>query len=155
MNLRSVRKDTPQFYSPCNEFYYIVVIFCLEKSDIFAFFILCRCCLYALRSSGRNVLRRGQLSFLFSADAAFMFCTAQAAGLASPLWDRWHTADLSQRVTLSFHSPRMLFLRSTPLRPRGPLLLPIVAKVSKSTLSSVEEGRSGGKFFRLDSVTVL
>ncbi len=36
------------------------------------------------------------------------------------------------------------------LVPAGHLLLPFVAKVSKSTLLPVEEVRSGGKFFRFN-----
>ena len=41
------------------------------------------------------------------------------------------------------------------LKPAGLLLLPVVAKVSKSTLLPVIEGRSGGKFFRFNSVMIF
>jgi hypothetical protein len=54
---------------------------------------------------------------------------------------------------LSFlYFPRMLLLRSTPLEPgRGPYFARS-GKVSKALFWSVEEGRSGGKFFRFNSV---
>ena len=61
--------------------------------------------------------------------------------------ERWQFEALTERVYPLFNLPQMLFSRSAPLRPRGPLLLPIVAKVSKSTLLSVKEGRSGALFF--------